>query len=139
MNNFEVGRKLLSEAEECWEELQHAFARGSWNVVIRRAQEVVELSLKGLLKMMGMEHPKTHDVGELFQTACKEKKIALDDKLLVEIKEISSRLARKRAPAFYMEKSYNKAEAEEALADGEKVIQLARKLFRILKQGNSMT
>lgn len=136
MNNFEVGKKLLSEAEGCWEESQHAFSRGSWNVVIRRAQEVVELSLKGLLKMMGIEYPKAHDVGEVFQSACKEKKLVVDDKLLVEIKEISSRLAKKRSPAFYMEKSYNKTEAEEALLDCEKVVQLARKLFYTLKQEN---
>ena len=86
--------------------------------------------------MMGIEYPKAYDVGEIFQVACKEKKIAVDDKLLVEIVEISSRLARKRSPAFYMEKSYSKAEAEEARSDGETVIQLARKLFHILKQGN---
>lgn len=135
MNNFEVGKKLLSEAEEYREELQHAFSKRLWNVVIRRAQEIVELSLKGLLKMMNVEYPKAHDVGEVFQTVCKKKKIAVDDKLLMEIKEISSRLAKKRAPAFYMEKTYSKTEAEEALSDGEKVIQLALKLSHILKLG----
>lgn len=41
MNNFEVGKKLLSEAEEYREELQHAFSKGLWNVVIRRSQEIV--------------------------------------------------------------------------------------------------
>lgn len=44
--------------------------------------------------MMNVEYPKAHDVGEVFQTACKKKKIAVDDKLLMEIKEISCKISK---------------------------------------------
>jgi hypothetical protein len=31
--------------------------------VVREAQEIVELSLKGMLRQVGVESPKWHDVG----------------------------------------------------------------------------
>ena len=64
MNNSELNHRLLTEAELIMEEVKRAFYNRSWNLVVRRAQEVVELSLKSLLKLMGVEYPKTHDVGD---------------------------------------------------------------------------
>jgi len=43
-----------------------AYERTSYNISIRRAQEAVELALKGILKVWGYEYPKKHDVGNLF-------------------------------------------------------------------------
>lgn len=39
MTNFEAGERLLREAEEYLEEMQRAYGRGSWNIVIRRSQD----------------------------------------------------------------------------------------------------
>jgi HEPN domain-containing protein len=33
--------------------------------VVREAQEIVELALKGMLRQIGIEPPKWHDVGQL--------------------------------------------------------------------------
>ncbi len=60
------------------EEARRAFDNEAWNLVVRRSQEVVELSLKGLLKLMGVESPKSHDVGDTFAKICREKKIAIE-------------------------------------------------------------
>lgn len=38
--------------------------------VARRAQEVVELAWKGALKMLGVDHPKVHDVALVFSGGC---------------------------------------------------------------------
>jgi HEPN domain-containing protein len=35
--------------------------------VVREAQEIVELALKGILRQMGIEPPKQHDVGDLLR------------------------------------------------------------------------
>ena len=35
--------------------------------VVREAQEIVELALKGLLRQVGIEPPRWHDVGELLR------------------------------------------------------------------------
>ncbi|MBM3240765.1 HEPN domain-containing protein [Candidatus Poribacteria bacterium] len=61
MNNFDINEKLLGEAKEYYEEMHRAFKGNSWNRTIKHAQEVVELCLKGLLKTMGVEYPKSHD------------------------------------------------------------------------------
>jgi len=133
MNNFDVNGKLFSEAKDYYEEMQRAFQRHSWNRTIRRAQEVVELCLKGLLKAMGIEYPKVHDVGNVFEQACIQKGIEINSQLLQEIKDISSDLAEKRAPAFYMEIDYTKQQAEEAVQSAEKVFTVANKLSEDLK------
>lgn len=111
MNNFQLGDRLLGEAEEYYEEMLRAYERRSWNVVVRRAQEVVELSLKGLIKMMGIEYPREHDVGGVFEGVCREKGIEIEIETLDQIKRTSSRLARERVPAFYMEELYNEEQA----------------------------
>jgi HEPN domain-containing protein len=133
MNNFDVNEKLLNEAKEHCEEMHRAFNRNSWNRTIRRAQEVVELCLKGLLKEIGIEYPKVHDVGDVFERACIQKSINIDSQVLQEIKDISSDLAEKRGPAFYMEIDYTKQQAEEAMQSGEKVFAAASQLSENLK------
>jgi len=52
LNNFQRGEKLLSEAENISRELINMFEKNLPNLAVRRAQEVVEISLKALLKML---------------------------------------------------------------------------------------
>lgn len=134
MNNFELGNKLLNEAEEYHEEMLRAYERKSWNIVVRRAQEVIELSLKGLLKMMGVEYPKEHDVGDVFERACQEKGIKVEIETLDRIKRTSSLLARERAPAFYMDRLYGPEQAKEAREGAEHVLGTARELKGKLRE-----
>lgn len=66
MTNIESGSKLLKEAGIYRKEMEENFEAGEWNISIRKAQEVVELSLKGLLKIMEIEYPKVQDLGRFF-------------------------------------------------------------------------
>jgi len=88
MNNLELNQKLLAEAELIMEEVRSALERQAWNLVVRRAQEVVELSLKSLLKLMGIEYPKIHDVGDTFTRVCKEKKVDIEEEVLIKVRRI---------------------------------------------------
>jgi hypothetical protein len=45
--------------------LDALFDAQSWADVVREAQEVVELALKGLLRISGVEPPRIHDVAEV--------------------------------------------------------------------------
>jgi HEPN domain-containing protein len=126
MSNIEAGLSLLREAEGFYEDVLKGYERGSWNAVVRRAQEVVELALKGLMKMMGIEYPKIHDVGALFAEQAELKKLGIDSRVLAEIIDISAYLARERAPAFYMEKTYTKEQAIRAKEDALKVLSIAK-------------
>jgi HEPN domain-containing protein len=133
MNNLNYGQRLLSEAKECYEDMLNSYARNSWNMVVRRAQEVVELSLKALLKMVGVEYPKSHDVGTVFELACIQSGIEVDNVDMISIKQISFELAKDRAPAFYIEKIYSRDYAEKAKADAEFVLNFAEALSVKLK------
>ncbi|MCX6580797.1 MAG: HEPN domain-containing protein [Candidatus Aminicenantes bacterium] len=114
MTNFESGENLLKDAESYCEEMQHMFEKGKWNIVIRRAQEVVELSLKGILKKMGIDYPKIHNVAPLFVSLLKEKGIEVEKEASDRILFISMLLAKDRAPAFYGERIFLKEDAERA-------------------------
>ncbi len=59
MNNTDLNGRLIQEAQMIMEEARRAFNGKAWNLVVRRSQEVVELSLMGLLKLMGVESPKS--------------------------------------------------------------------------------
>lgn len=65
----------LAEAylEKCvlrLEILHFAFSRGGYSDVVREAQELVELALKGILRAVGIDPPKVHEgAAHCFPTA----------------------------------------------------------------------
>jgi len=133
MTNFELGEKLIKEAEQFLDEAKRAYERGSWNIVVRRAQERVELSLKGLLKIMGAEYPRVHDPAEFFISILERRKIELKEEAKEKLRRISADLAERRAPAFYFEKDYDEREAEEAKEGAEFVLGVVKGLQVKLK------
>ena len=86
MNNHETAEKLVAEAHLLYEELDRAYERRHWNLVVRRAQEVVELCLKGLLKALGTEYPRLHDVGDAFAEAVAAKCLDIEDHTIEQIR-----------------------------------------------------
>lgn len=135
MKNFETGQKLIEEAGEYLKEMRRAYKRGSWNVSIRRAQEVVELGVKGLFKIMGIEYPKVHDPMEFFINILERKKIEMKEDTKERLKKVSAELAEKRGPSFYFERVYSEKEAEEAKEGAEFVWKIVRRLQkRLLNQ-----
>jgi HEPN domain-containing protein len=131
MNNFESGKDLILTAKRIMErDLQEAWQDNDANIVVRRAQEVVELVLKGALKILGIEYPKIHDVGKIFEQMVKRKIGEFDEEVMERIVRISARLAEDRGPSFYGEKIFKREEAEEAYSDAKFVFD---KVVRILK------
>ncbi len=63
MTSEEMARAYLDQAAEILQEAERLYQRRAWNLVVRRSQEVVELALKGLLRYVGIETPRAHDVG----------------------------------------------------------------------------
>ncbi len=111
-------------------DLQEAWQDNDANIVVRRAQEVVELVLKGALKILGIEYPKIHDVGKIFEQMVKRKIGEFDEEVMERIVRISARLAEDRGPSFYGEKIFKREEAEEAYSDAKFVFD---KVVRMLK------
>lgn len=127
MTNREKASKLLAEAGQIVEGIPDSFKRGHFNLVIRRSQEVVELALKALFCEMGMEYPKIHDVAPLFHKIAIQKGLGVEESFLIWLEEVSSSLASKRAPAFYLEAEYEEEEAREAMDTATKVLDFAKK------------
>lgn len=135
MNNHETAEKLISEAHLLQEEMDRAYEGRHWNLVVRRAQEIVELCLKGLLKALGAEYPRRHDVGDAFAEAVTAKCPDVDHRILEQLRVISSYLARDRAPAFYMEQEFTQEQAEQAKADAQFVLAFTDDLAKRLRSG----
>ncbi len=51
----------MAAALEYLGEMDAAIARGSWNIAVRHAQEVVELVMKAVLGYLCIDYPKVHD------------------------------------------------------------------------------
>jgi HEPN domain-containing protein len=135
VTNYERAQRLFRGAEWDKGDMKRALSHGEWNIAIRRAQEIVECTLKGLLALMGVDYPKEHDVGGLFAKVASERGIGLPDETLDDIMAISTSLAKKRAPAFYFEEDYNESEAKAAYEGAEKVFRIGQELRVKLKGG----
>lgn len=113
MTNHETGERLVREAQRIFErDLKAAWTEGDYNLVIRRAQEVVELSLKGALS----------DVGSVFVEQMQRKGGQLPDTTLFEIQRISAWLSEAPAPAFYLDRVYGETDASRALVEAEYIL-----------------
>lgn len=100
MRNVDLARDYVQRAEIRLRALDVLYRGKSWADVVRESQEVVELTLKGLLRFCGVTPPRVHDVSDLL-LAEKER---LPVELLPELEtltRISKDLRRDRELAFY--------------------------------------
>jgi len=65
MTNRDLARSYIWKAETRIDALEALSKRENFSDVVREAQETVELALKGMLRAVGVEPPKYHDVGGL--------------------------------------------------------------------------
>lgn len=107
-------------------------AEEAYSDVIRKAQELVELALKGLLRQVGIDPPKQHDVGGLlveFRDRFPQLVAVHADKLA----SIAKWLRKERELSFYGDidfiptAEYSKEDAERAITDARFVVEIAEK------------
>ena len=131
----EGGIRLIQEAEGILRrDAQGALNDKDFNMAVRRAQEVVELTLKGALKILGVDYPKVHDVAPLFSEQVRQKRGVDDPTVLQKIEEISLWLAESRAPSFYLDREYSEEDAQQALGDAAFVLSETKKLLGLAAQ-----
>ena len=65
MTSISLGASYLEKAATRIKVLELLLREQAYSDVVREAQEVVELALKGVLRVLGVEPPKIHDVGPL--------------------------------------------------------------------------
>jgi HEPN domain-containing protein len=107
---------------------------GAHSDVVREAQELVELALKGALRAVGIEPPKLHDVGGLLLEH--EGKFAPETRpRLPRAAEVSRRLRRERELALYGDvdfiptEAYTAADARRAYEDAAWVLGVAEEVI----------
>ncbi len=65
MTNESLAQSYLRKASDRLDVLEVLLKKGAYSDVVREPQELVELALKGMLRAIGIEPPKLHDVGGL--------------------------------------------------------------------------
>ena len=129
MHNSDLASDYLRRAVVRIRALDVLYDGESWADVVRESQEVVELTLKGLLRSCGIDPPRMHDVSDvlLAEQACIQRELQphVDD-----MTRISRRLRRDRELAFYGAEDltpggfYASADADAARADAVKLVGL---------------
>jgi HEPN domain-containing protein len=103
---------------------------GAYADVVREAQEVVELMLKGLILYYGLDVPKVHDVSRFIE----ENINVFPEKIkenLPKIKQISRSLRKERELAFYGLIDWIPSE-EYTIEDAERAITWAKEMFELV-------
>ena len=65
MRSLELAADYVRRAKARLAAVDALFTEQSWADVVRESQEVVELALKGLLRAVGIEPPRIHDVSDV--------------------------------------------------------------------------
>ena len=135
MKDLTLAQAYVFKATKRLRVLRVLLEEESYSDVVREAQEVVELALKGLLREFGIDPPRQHDVGALvleyagrlpLHAAAEARRLA----------DISKRLRKERELAFYGDvdfiptAEYSLADATQAAAEAEFVVAVVRASMR---------
>ena len=100
MRSIKVARAYLVQAKARLDDAEEALLDGNHPYTVRLSQECVELSLKAVLKAVGIEYPKAHEVSDIFTDIAGR----FPDWFKAEIAfltESSKLLFKKREPSLY--------------------------------------
>jgi hypothetical protein len=131
MRNRDLASDHLRRAEARLRALDVLFEAESWADVVRESQEVVELALKGLLRAVGVEPPRIHDVADVLEA----ERDRIPEALRADIPRLaaaSRALRRDRELAFYGAEDltpsdfYRKTDATAARDAARLVVKLVR-------------
>jgi HEPN domain-containing protein len=135
MTNDNLAKSYFIKAEKRLKILDILLNEEDYSDVVREAQEIVELSLKGMLRFVGVEPPKYHDVGPLI-VEHKERFKGISSEEIMKIAQISRKLRKERELAFYGDidfiptEEYTLDDANEAIEGANYVVSIARRLLR---------
>ncbi len=121
MREDEPGSDYLKRAGHRLKALETLMSEESWADVVREAQELVEITLKALLRSCGVEAPRIHDLSPILEQNQERLPPGIRDRLS-ELTGISRSLRRDRELAFYGSEDltpsdfYTRRDAEAALS-----------------------
>jgi hypothetical protein len=131
MRNRDLAADHVRRAQARLRALDVLFEAESWADVVRESQEVVELALKGLLRAVGVEPPRIHDVADVLEA----ERDRIPSPLRPDIPRLaaaSRALRRDRELAFYGAEDltpsdfYRKTDATDAREAARMVVRVVR-------------
>jgi HEPN domain-containing protein len=134
VTNLTLAQSYLRKAVDRLDILDMLQRKGAYSDVVREAQEIVELASKGMLRAVGIEPPKFHDVGGLLQEH-KDKFSREVSSRIGEVASISKRLKKERELSFYGDidfiptEEYREEDAKEAMENANFVVTMAQKVI----------
>jgi HEPN domain-containing protein len=132
MTSKDLAQSYLTKADKRLKILSVLLEEKDYSDVVREAQEIVELSLKGLLRNGGIEPPKHHDVGPLILEH-QERFKNISPVEIMKIAKISKKLRKERELAFYGDidfiptEEYTAEDAIEAMEGAKFVVNMAKR------------
>ncbi len=141
---LKIAKAYLRQAKARLEDAKDAVVDGNFPYAVRLSQECVELCLKAILKTVGVEYPKVHDVSDVLL----EIKDRFPEWFKVELDFLcySSRiLTMKRELCFYggeeallsPDEVVNREDADDATSRAERVYTLCEKLIKEVEKYES--
>ena len=100
MQNKTLAHDYITRAGHRLAAVEVLFQRQSYADVVRESQELVELCLKGLLRLANIEVPRTHDLSDILVDFSGQLPVSARPHAH-ELAKISKRLRRDRELAFY--------------------------------------
>jgi len=136
----QLGESYIKKATDRFEILKVLLKKGAYSDVVRETQEMVELAMKGMLRIVGVEPPKIHDVGDLLLEHADKFGEILGTDELKKAAGISKALRKERELAFYGDvdfiptEEYTKEDAELFIVGGKFVLELSMKILKSFKR-----
>lgn len=130
MTNTSLAQSYLDKATKRLRILQVLLDEEAFSDVVREAQEVVELSLKGMLRQVGVEPPHWHDVSPMLVEYRERVPRVVADQIDTLV-EISGWLRKEREFSFCGDidfiptEEYSRADALRAIEDARRVVTAA--------------
>ncbi len=138
---LKIAKSYLRQAEARIEDAKDALLESNHPYAVRLSQECVELSLKAVLKAVGIEYPKVHDVSDVLD-AVKDRFPQWFRAEIGFLRESSKALAKKREISFYggeeaflsPDEVISKEDAIDAVQRATKTLKLCKKLIKEIKR-----
>jgi len=136
MKNISLAQSYMIKISKRIKVLDLLMNEKAYSDVIREAQEVVELAQKAMLRQVGIDPPKWHDVGSILLEH-RDFFPEQEQKYIERLAEISKWLRKERELSFYGDidfiptEEYTYEDARRAIEDARFVIDIAKKIVPI--------
>ena len=137
MKNRDMAADYLEEAEVSLKQAELALEVGRFNTALRRSQDCVEFSVKALLRLVGIEYPREHEVSDVLLSSLDRFPKGFR-KSVKRMANTSATLLPKRGLATYGDerrlvpagKIFTKRDAIGAIKKAQEVLEGAKPLLR---------